>query len=321
MCDVSAFDPKTVVRVVDYIYGEQKPDATAGSLSMQPGPQVGSTAKAGDGTVPDYSAQNKLVSESEQTMQIDASHMGIISRPDVLALVDRWYSADLQHALLRLGRDSPQYAELLSEQVALSGELLAIPANPKKWDEPDGKFAIEINGRALGLAGVPVENMAGLAAATVDPVERAKLFTVAAAISTEPRAKAKWLTESAKATYVASAAGRAGVLPAFADAIESAQAARDFAATAFPVKDALGAQLTAQSVDVDAWSNLRLGKADKFTPSSPASALKEPSFAIARAAFRLPNLDRQRAVPDLRVSYHPTRLQFQSPRRYTRLGC
>lgn len=279
LCEIVDFDPSTVAETT-YLFGREKDDRTYGWFHLHSGASDSidrSTNIQGDGTVPTYSAQNFLISSTRQTREVRADHTSIISSAAVLDMVDDWYVKAIKRADLETGRANPQFASLLVAETAASGNLIAVSVDPSAWPQGDDQFAIEINTKALAAMGYKPSGVAGIASATVNPAERARLFAVAASSTKDPSQRLTWIADTARSTYAAAH---------FEDAIRSANFLSAAAVVDLPANDANTVSLQKAGEQVQGWAYLRTGDLGKFNDFASAYAAK---YAVAKDDFKEPS--------------------------------
>jgi pimeloyl-ACP methyl ester carboxylesterase len=267
LCEIADFDPATVADVV-YLYGRQNEEGTLGALQLQSGAPdsiLSATTVHGDGTVPDYSAQNILVSKTLQIEEVQADHASIISSATVRRLIDEMYSKAMKRADLDTVRANAEYASLLVEETAASGNLIPISLDPQDWSLDDEKLAIELNRKALGAMGYQIADVARIASRTPDPFERAKLYAVAASNADEPSQRLSWIAEAARSSYDAGQ---------FQLAIRNSAFVSTTVETALSSKDPKAASLKRAVNAVEGWAYLRVGDVKKFDELASSYAAK-----------------------------------------------
>lgn len=276
LCEIADFDPAQVADVV-YLFGREKADRTYGSFLLRLSGIGDPTTIQGDGTVPVYSAQNFLVSSTRQTTEVLADHTSIISSVTMLGLINDLYDRALRRADLDTGRTSTQYASLLVEETAGSGNLISVSLDPKAWEQADDKLAIEINTKALAAMGYKTTDVAQIAATNyLDASTRARLFAVAASSTTEPSQRLTWIGEIARSSYDA---GK------FQDAIRTSTYITATTEKALSSNDPklVGLQKTAK--EVEGWSYLKGGNLGKFNELAASYAAK---YALTKDDFKDP---------------------------------
>jgi pimeloyl-ACP methyl ester carboxylesterase len=293
LCDIVDFDPATVVRRVDYVYGRQKGENTYGWFQFHLGKEgtiKGSSNVQGDDTVPVYSAQNYMllnkpgiepaIRRQMHELEVESNHLKIISSPTVLSLVDEWYQKGWIKAELDTARQSPRYSSLLSRENAASGQLIPVSLDATTWSDSDEKLIIDLNSKSLAMAGRKPSEVAEIASAAQDPMERANLFAVAASSEVQPKQMLVWTGEMARSAYVASR---------FEDAKRSAVFAI-IAVNQSPTKDDAELKMVDQQARaVAGWSYLREGDLVSFgqiakeyasESSGRVSKFKEPTVVL-----------------------------------------
>jgi pimeloyl-ACP methyl ester carboxylesterase len=277
LCEIADFDPATVADVV-YLYGREKDVTTYGWFHLHSGASnsiENSTMTEGDGTVPVYSAQNFLISSTRQTTEVQADHISIINSATVFHLVDDLFVKATRHADLQTVHGNAQFASLLTAETAASGKLIPVSLDPNAWSQADDKAAIEINTKALALMGYKATDVAKFASASVDPVESARLYAVAASSTSEPSQQLAWLGDVARSSY---GAGR------FPEAISNALFVAN-AAQKISSNDPETLNLQKAAKQVEGWSYLREGDVAKFNDLASSYANK---YAVAKDEFREP---------------------------------
>lgn len=278
LCEIADFDPAKVADV-SYLFGREKADRTYGWFHLRSGKPDSinnSTFSQGDGTVPVYSAQNFLVSTTRQTTEIQADHTSIINSSAVLRIVDDLYAKAIQRADLKTASNNPQYASMLVAETAATGNLIPVSLDPSAWSQGVDKFAIEINTKALATMGYDADKLAQFASLTYDPLERARLYAIAASSTNEPAQRLAWIGNVAQSTYDA---GR------FSDAIRNAAFVNIAAQTSLPANDPKTFSLEKTAKEVEGWAYLREGDLAKFSELASAYAIK---YAVTKEEFREP---------------------------------
>ncbi|KJC51100.1 hypothetical protein UP09_03415 [Bradyrhizobium sp. LTSP885] len=278
LCEIADFDPATVADVV-YLFGREKTDRTFGWFHLHSGVSNsidGSSIVQGDGTVPVYSAQNFLVSTTRQTTEVQADHTSIINSATVLHLLDDLYVKATQRADLQIARSNNQYASLLVAETAATGRLMSVSLDPQAWSGGDDKLAIEINTRALADMGYKADDIAHVAATTLDASERARLYAVAASSSTNLTERLTLITDVGQSAYDA---GR------FQEAIRSSAFVKVTAETALPSSTPQKVSLQRSAKELEGWSYLRGGDLAKFNELAASYAT---TYAVTKDEFKEP---------------------------------
>jgi hypothetical protein len=289
LCEIVDFDPSKVAPVV-YVFGREKTDTTQGWFRLKSGSSYtieSSIIVHGDGTVPVYSGQNLLVSTTFQTREVETDHTSIISSPAVQEMIDDWFLKARKAADVEVARVKREYASLLTIETAASGNLLPVSLDPRAWSNEDERFATEINSQALTLMGYKPSKVAQFASTTPNPIERARLYAIAASNAVRPRERLSWTNNAAQSAYQASR---------FEDAIKSAEFVIATSDKELPA--AAAAVLQKKAKEVVGWAYLRAGDTEKFNSTATTYAnqfevnkeeFKEPA-TIARTATINPNL-------------------------------
>jgi hypothetical protein len=209
MCEIADFNPDDVVPKVDYLFAKEKDDHTYDWMQLSDKDQniiSNSTVSGGDGTVPLYSAQNILVSGPNERREIDGSdHLSIVHSKELTNLIDDWYASAQKRADLETARKSANNAIRVSQNIALTGQLLPVSVDETKWSTSDESLAISLNSLALGFSGRSSSYVASAASITDSDRERVELYRVAASLETDPDLKGLWRTKASSA--VSEAAG------------------------------------------------------------------------------------------------------------------
>ena len=207
LCEIVDHDPSTVADVV-YLVGRQKSDNTFGWFHLKRGAKDTFevfTNVEGDGTVPLYSAKSFLVSQTKQTIEVQADHISIIGHPTLLTMIDKWYEEAEARAKLELAKmDNPEFVSLLVAETAASGDLFPVSLNARTWTNDENQIATKINSRALAAMGYSSTDVAQYASLNNDPLDRAKLYMVAASTTEAPDEKWMWVADAAQFAYISS---------------------------------------------------------------------------------------------------------------------
>ncbi len=198
-------------------------------------------------------------------------------------LIKKWYEDEAQNAALSVARANSKFASLLSEQIALTGRLLSLPSDARAWTRPENQFAIALNREAMSLAKTDPTAIAKLASATVDPVERSRLFAVAASSETDASKKAAWLVENAISTYAAAAAPESALnWASYSDAIATVKTAKKLGVGMSDNPYVAGGDLNAAASGIENWSQFNLWKLDKSGDGkAPTGNFHEPQIILA----------------------------------------
>ena len=287
LCEIVDFDPSSVADVI-YLFGREKTDRTYGWFHLRLGMSDNIdkfTNTQGDGTVPVYSAQNFLISRTNQTREVEADHVSIIHSPVLFGLIDEWYEEAAAKSKIKIGQISPDFSSLLVAEAAASGTLIPVSLNARNWSNKDNRFAININSQALTMMGYSLSELSQYAALHRDPLERAKLFAVAASSSDSPSQRLGWTAEVAKYAYISSH---------FDDSIQTAglivDAKRSNAGGGEVIlasNDPNIATVDKQAKEIIGWAYLRSGNIDRFNSSAEAYARE---YAVARNEFKEPTM-------------------------------
>jgi hypothetical protein len=263
LCDLVDFDPSTVADQVLYVYGRELSPNTFGWFGLNSAlPQVIDkfTNVLGDGTVPVYSANNSVKSKTSEVIEVpSATHVQLISSLAVLNIIDDWYAGATKHAELALGRTNVTYTSLLSADIAASGNLVPISLDATSWSDNDEALAIEINKKALGLMGFGSASVAKIADATPDPIERGKLYAVAASLASDHLERLTLITELAKTAYQASH---------FQEAIKNSALVGTLADAGTLEREPSAKTQVKLAQEILGWSYLREGDLGKFNAIS-----------------------------------------------------
>jgi pimeloyl-ACP methyl ester carboxylesterase len=301
LCEIADFDPATVADVV-YVFGREKADRTFGWFHLRSGASDSinsSTTMQGDGTVPVYSAQNFLVSTTRQTTEVQADHTSIINSSTVLALIDDLYVSAFRRADLQTARVNAQYASLLIAETAASGNLISVSLDPKTWSQGDDAFAIEINNKALAAMGYKTIDVAQIASTTRDPLQRTRLYAVAASGTNEPSQRLAWIADVARSSYDA---GR------FPDAIRNSAFVISAAEMTLAPTDPNRTSLQKAAKEVEGWAYLRDGDLGKFNEIASSYVAK---YAVTKSEFKEPTS--KLFAPDVEVGWDPSDRIMYSP--------
>jgi hypothetical protein len=285
LCDMATFDP-TSVAPVTYLVGREKEDSTYGWFLLKlSGPLIAKfTSVAGDGTVPLYSAQNALISRTKQIYEIAYDHVGIVSSPRMMGLVESWYATAVARSKLQIAAANVQLQPVVTAEVASTGDLLPVSLDASAWSAKENQLAISLNTKALNLMGYTSADVASAASSKLDPEQRAALFAVAASTADVPEQKLAWTGEVAQSAY---AAGR------FDDAIGSSGVLTTWAQTELPKDSTQAVALQKQAKEILGWSYLRGGDIQNFSMiarefATTGQQLKEPGLPYL-SPFNLPS--------------------------------
>jgi len=206
-CELVDFDPGSVASVT-YIVGHQSSEGTDGWITLARNLSdiiQGIKPTYGDGTVPDYSAANALVSRTLETKRIPLEHTALVNSRFLALKFKQWFEVAAAKAKTKIAAAKKEFLSLVAAEAAATGQLLPMPLDAGQWDTKYSQRAAQINSIALNHMGYSANVVEKLASRARDPSSTASLYALAANIQGISEEKKLSLTAAlARAAYLGS---------------------------------------------------------------------------------------------------------------------
>ena len=212
-CTLAYFNPKDSIKEkfdyispVVYLAGRQEVNSTPVVLRL--GKDATSepvfVPGAGDGTVPEYSASDELVSLTGDVITVPGGsedlHLTLLNATETRSVLEAWLThAGFLHHARAPGNPVPTPGKNEKKGGVADPSLLPIPPSPKRWRDADVQFVIERNRAALLARKMAVHQYAKEARSRPANFQRVISLSIAASLAPDgSEEQIEWLLTAAQ---------------------------------------------------------------------------------------------------------------------------